>query len=171
MKKVLNVILSLLKFVLLFVSFALILYIILVTYQRLGKSIIDALDIFIPYIILLLLLLLNHVLGHKYVTSNIFYNMTCCLVFALFIFVSYRTIFDDYMILSLKNSNKMNFYYFSSMIPSFKALLYLLIAGNISLLIAGAMSKKVDESIEVKEEVKKNSENKTSVKTKSNKRK
>lgn len=142
MKRVLNAILSVLKIILLFVSFALTFYIVMAMYQRLDKSILEALDVFIPYIILLILLLLNHVLGHKYVTSNMFYNITCCLVFSLFIFVCYRTMFDNYMLLNLRNSYNMSFYYFSDMILPFKALLYLLIGGNICLIVTGAIRNK-----------------------------
>ena len=117
-------------------------------YQRLGKNIIDALDIFIPYVILLILLLLNHVLGQKKVTSSIFYNITCCLVFSLFIFVSCRTMFDDHMILSLKNSYNMSFQFFADMVSPFKALLYLLIGSNVSLIISDAIGKKEKKIIE-----------------------
>lgn len=117
-------------------------------YQRLEKNILDALDIFIPYVFLLILLLLNHILKQKYVTSNIFYNITCCLVFSLFIFVSYRAMFDNYMILSLKNSYNMSFYYFSDMISPFKALLYLLIVSNICLIIVGSLSKREVQLVE-----------------------
>ena len=142
MKKVLNGMVSVLKLILLFASFVLTFYIVMAMYQRLEKNIIDALDIFIPYVVLLILLLLNHVLGQKNVTSNIFYNITCCLVFSLFIFVSYRTMFDNHMILSLKNSYNMSFQFFSDMISPFKALLYLLIMSNVCLIIVGIISKK-----------------------------
>lgn len=124
-------------------------------YQRLNKNLIDALDIFIPYVTLLILLLLNHVLGQKNVTSNIFYNITCCLVFSLFIFVSYRTMFDNYMILSLKNSYKMSFQFFSDMISSFKALLYLLIGSNICLVVSGAIDKKEKNTVKDNNDFKK----------------
>jgi len=153
LKKVLNIFLSILKVILLFVSFVLTFYIIMAMYQRMGKNFLEALDIFIPYVILLILLLLNHVLGHKHITSNSFYNITCCLVFLLFIFVSYRTMFDNYMLLSYKNSYKMSFYYFSDMIQPLKALLYLLITGNICLIIYGNIAKKELERMKKQEEL------------------
>lgn len=180
MKKVLNGMLSVLKLILLFASFVLTFYIVMAMYQRLEKNIIDALDVFIPYVVLLILLLLNHVLGQKNVTSNIFYNITCCLVFSLFIFVSYRTMFDNHMILSLKNSYNMSFQFFSDMISPFKALLYLLIMSNICLIITGVISKKevqvADKNNSVKqiknEKIYEKSEEKnTNQKAKSNKKK
>lgn len=158
MKKVINVFLSILKIILLFVSFALTFYIIVAMYDRLEKSILEAIDIFIPYILLLMLILLNHVLGQKRVTSNIFYNLTCCIVFALFIFVDFRTIFDNYMLLSLKNSYNMSFYYFSDMVIAIKLLLYLLIGGNISLMIYGAICNKEDKLKEKEFKVKSEAE-------------
>jgi len=168
-KKVLNVILSILKIILLFVSFVLTFYIIMAMYQRLEKSFLESLDIFIPYVVLLILLLLNHVLGQKHVTSNTFYNLTCCLVFSLFIFVAYRTMFDNYMLLSLRNTYKMSFYYFSDMIQPLKALLYLLITGNVSLIIYGAISKKEAEEIK-RQEMLNSINNKNSSKSKTTKK-
>lgn len=157
MKRVLNIILSILKIILLFVSFVLTFYIVMAMYQRLEKDIIKSLDIFIPYVVLLLMLLLNHVLKQKYVTSNTFYNITCCLVFSLFIFVDYRTIYDNNMLLSLKNSYNMSFYYFSDMVICFKALLYMLIGSNFCLIIAGSFAKKekvlTDDIKSVKKEI------------------
>ena len=116
MIKIINSFFSILKICLLIVSFAMTFVIIMSMYQRLDKSYMDAMGIFIPYLVLLVLMLLNYFLHQKWVTGHIFYNITCCIVFLVFIFASYRTMFDDYMLIRMRSDYNMSFSYFSDMI-------------------------------------------------------
>lgn len=135
MKKMLNGLFLILKFVLLILSFGLSLYIILSMYKRIEKNIVEALPIFIPYIILLLLFFINITLGQKSVNRNIFYNLTCCLVFSCICLVGVRSILDKNMLLNEIMGYSINFSYFSDFIAFMKIMLYGLIIGNVCFMI------------------------------------
>lgn len=135
MKKIINSLFSIIKVVLLLISFIFVFYVTMTLYEILGKNILDALDIFVPYFLLLLLLILNYVLHQKQITGNLFYNITCCLVFLVIIFISYRTMFDENMLVRYRSGYNMSFYYFLDMMKPLKAMFYLLIAGNICLMV------------------------------------
>ena len=64
MKKIINILLSILKYLLLVLSFAFTLFIVLKMNERLSKSLGDSVFIFVPYAILLLLFVLNMVSLH-----------------------------------------------------------------------------------------------------------
>lgn len=142
MIKIINGFFSILKFILLMISFMCSFYIVMAMYQKLGKSIMDSLAIFIPYFILLLLFCLNYILGQKQVTKNLFYNLTCCMVFGVFLFASYRTMFDDFMLMQKQSEYGMSFHYFSDMVAPLKSMLYLLIAGNVCLMLSKGKEKR-----------------------------
>ncbi len=134
MIKIINGFFSILKFILLIASFFLTFYIVMSMYERLEKNILDAIPIFIPYLVLFLLMAFNSIFHQKQVTGHFFFNFTCCLVFALFLFVGYRALADDYMLMRYKNDYHISFHYFSDMIAPLKAMLYLLIAGDFFLI-------------------------------------
>ncbi len=148
MIKIMNSVFSVLKFLLLIVSFVMSFYIVLSMYQRLDKNYFDAIGIFIPYFLLLLLMCFNYVFHQKQVTGNIFYNLTCCLVFGVLIFASYRTMFDEFMLLRRTSDYGMSFHYFSDMVAPLKSMLYLLIVGNLCLIF----SKEKEEKVESRKE-------------------
>lgn len=152
MKKLLNGLFSILKIILLVASFAFVFYIILTLYEVLEKNILDAIDIFIPYFILLILLVLNLGLHQKQLTGNIFYNITCCLVFSVVIVVCYRTLFDENIVLRYKNDYNMAFSYFLDMMQPLKAMFYLLIGGNICLMFAKCDASKKIVVVDAKSE-------------------
>lgn len=150
MQKVLNAIFSIIKVILLVVSFVFVFYVTMSLYHILEKNILDAIDVFIPYFILLLILLLNYALSQKQITKNLFYNITCCLVFIVIIIISYRTMFDKNMLVRYRNDYKMSFYYFLDMMRPLKAMFYLLIASNICLMFSKPEEKKkivIEENI------------------------
>lgn len=136
MNKIFNGILCVFKFLLLFCSFALTFYVILNMYHRLEKSFFEALDIFIPYLILFILFSINHIFEQKNVTSNLFYNLTSCLVFLTFIVVGYRAIFDVNMVMNGKTDYNINFGYFADFVAPMKSMMFLLIGSNILLIIS-----------------------------------
>lgn len=135
MKKILNTIFFVLKFILLILSFGLSIYIILSMYKRIEKDIIEALPIFIPYAILLLLFFINIVLDQKTVNKNLFYNLTCCLVFGCICLVGLRAILDKNMLLNEIMGYNINFSYFGDFISFMKIMIYGLIVSNICFMI------------------------------------
>ena len=98
MKKIINGLCSFLKYVCLIISFGLTLFIILRMYTRLNKSLSEAIFIFLPYLLLLILFIVNSFFKKEGITKNIFYNITATLVFATNIFVCYRAVFDKNML-------------------------------------------------------------------------
>ncbi len=131
MKKVINIILSLLKYVLLIAAFALTLFIILKMNMRLNKSLADSVFIFVPYGILLLLFILNGFLNKKAITENLFYNLTSVLVFCTNVVVGLRAIFDTNMLYNAIQKMGVNFNYFNDYLAFNRIMLYGLIIANI----------------------------------------
>ena len=131
MKKILNGLFLVLKFILLIISFGISLYIVLSMYHRINKDIINAVPIFIPFVLVLLLFFINITAHQKQINNNIFYNLTCCLVFSCIILVSLRAILDKNMLLNEIMGYGINFSYFNDFIPFIKILLYGLGGANI----------------------------------------
>lgn len=135
MKKIINWILLVLKYILFLGAFASSFYIVLNMYRRLNKDMIESISIFIPYAILLILFFINIIFRQKSVNQNIFYNLTCCLVFVTTIVVSIRSIYDTNMILNKIMGYNINFIYFGDYIMFMKLLMYGLSLGNILFMI------------------------------------
>lgn len=131
MKKILNYLFLVLKFILLIISFGLTFYIVLSMYSRIEKNIINSLPIFIPFLLTLVLFCINILFKQKTLNNNLFYNLTCCLVFMTICIVSIRAIFDKNMILNQIMGYNINFAYFNDFIGFMKIMLYGLIISNI----------------------------------------
>ena len=116
-------------------------------YQRLGKDIIDSFKIFIPYLLILILFVINLFARQKSVTQNIFYNITCTLVFVTIIVVGLRSMFDENMVLREQLGRNINFNFFDYFIPFMKIMLYGLSISNIFLMFTGKKKKKEIEVI------------------------
>ena len=151
MKKLLNSMFLVLKFILLIFAFAVTLYIILSMYNRVNKDILEALPIFIPYILLLLLFFINITVKQRTVNDNIFYNFTCCLVFSCICIVGLRSIFDTNMLLNKIMGYGINFSYFSDFIPFMKIMIYGLVISNVFFMVheEEAEELKIARKIEV----------------------
>ena len=134
------------------VSFVLTFYVVMFMFKRLEKDYIGTLQIFIPYILVLVVFTINLLFDQKSVTKNLFYNLTCCLVFGVLIFAGYRAIFDEYMLSGIKMGYNINFNYYADMLAPLRSMLYLLIASNIMLMFSGMKPKK---KVVVKEPVEK----------------
>lgn len=154
MIKILNGFFNFLKYVLLMISFMFTFYIILSMYERLEKSIVEALSIFIPYLVLFLLMSFNMIFRQKQVTNNLFFNLTACLVFGVFVFVGYRTLMDEAMVTRYLTDYNIAFQYFSDMVAPLNAMMYLLIASDIFLIFTKKEEEK-KELVENKQEEKK----------------
>lgn len=142
MTKIINLFFSILKYLLLVISFILTFYIIMFMFKRLEKDLIGTVGIFLPYVLMLVVFTINLLFEQKRVTQNLFYNLTCCLVFGILIFAGYRAIYDDYLLSGIKMGYNINFNYYADMLAPLKSMLYLLIFGNIFLMLSGIKGKK-----------------------------
>lgn len=147
MKKVINVMLSVLKYFLLMVAFSLTLFIILKLNDRLDKSITDSISIFIPFGILLLLFILNFALNRRQVLDNLFFNLTCCLVFSANIVVCLRTIFDKNMVFNEIQKMGVNFNFFNDYLSFNKIMFFGLIIADLIFMFLPNNDKKVARPI------------------------
>lgn len=147
MTKIFNKFFYVLKFILHIVSFILTLFILLYMYdylqkQPLGKDFWEFFQVLIPFIILIILYVVDIILKRKEVNDDIFYNVTCTLVSCAILFMIYRAFKDPNMILKYKTSYNINFDYFADQIFQIKAMLYGLSFTNVMLLIYSRLNKK-----------------------------
>lgn len=150
MKKIINNFLMVLKFLLLLVSFGLSFYIVLSMYSRVDKGIMEAIPIFLPYIFLLIVFSINISLKQKLVNNNLFYNLTCCLVFLCICFVSIRALLDQNMVLNEIMGYNINFSYYADFIVFMKMMMYGLFISNIIFIFTNNKGKeKLKNDIEV----------------------
>lgn len=130
------------KYLLLVLSFAMGSYIVLYMYQRLDKSFTDAIWLALPFLVLFILFAINMLANQKRVTSNLFYNLTCCLVFLVILFIEYRAIFDTNMIANSKLGYNINFNYFADNMNAIKIMVIGLIVSNLLLMLPNSDDKK-----------------------------
>lgn len=135
MIKIVNKILSLLKIVLLLISFILTFFIVMKMYERLEKNYVGTISVFLPYLTLFIAFAINLILRQKQVNDNMFYNVTCCLVFIVLIFCGYRALTDDFMIFYIRLGYQINFNFYSDMIAPMRVMLYLLTISNVLLML------------------------------------
>ena len=102
MNKILSKFFEIIKIILFVASIVLVLFGILSTYSRLQKSLTEAINIFIPFILLFIVYLINFARKDKKVNENILLNFVSCLVFISIIIFSLRSKFDTNMILYYK---------------------------------------------------------------------
>ena len=124
MKQIFNYMFYLLKFLLLIGAFGTTLFVMMRMNMRLDRNIVDSLHIFIPFIVLLVVFIINIIFKQNGVTNNLFYNLTCCLVFATVLFVGYRAIFDTNMVLNEKYGYGIDFNFFDNFIAYMNIMLY-----------------------------------------------
>ena len=145
MTKILNKLIYILKNILLPLTFIATIYITVFMFKRLEKDIFGAnlfefLKVVIPFIILLILILVNSFLNIKTVKDNIFYNLTSFIVLITISIFCYRALFDQNMFLWHKYGYNINFNYFSDQIASIQVMLYGLSLANILLIIKDKLS-------------------------------
>ena len=124
MKKIFNALFYVFKFFLLIAAFGLTLYILIRMNIRLEQNIASILPRFIPYFLLLVLFMINIIFKQTGVTKNVFYNLTCCLVFVTIVFVSYRAIFDTNMVMNFKYGYGIDFNFFDNFMAYINIMLY-----------------------------------------------
>ena len=146
MKEIINKILSVLKYILFFIALGLSLYITLFMYKRIDKNITESLLTFLPYLVLFGLFIFNMILKHKQV-NNLFYNVTCLLVFLVTIIVDLRSLFDTNMVLNEIMGYRINFNFFSDYIPFMTVMMWGLIVSNVFFILSKS-NKKIARKIE-----------------------
>lgn len=145
-----NYLLMGLKILLLLTSFGLSFYIVLSMYSRVDKGIMEAIPIFLPFILLMIAFSINISLKQKSVNNNLFYNLTCCLVFVCICLVSLRAILDQNMVLNEIMGYNINFSYYGDFIVFMKMMMYGLLISNIIFIFTSKKEKeKVKNDIEV----------------------
>lgn len=149
MKKILNGIFMFLKFILLILGFGLSFFIVLSMYKRVDKNLVGSIPIFTPYIIILLIFFINIIFGQKSVNRNLFYNLTCCLVFSCIVIVCLRAILDKNMLLNSIMGYNINFSYFNDFISFMKIMLYGLSLANIFFMIHEKEEKPIATKIDL----------------------
>lgn len=148
MIRMINGLLGILKMLMLLVCFVFSFYIIANMYRRLDKNLVDSVRNFIPFVLLFIAFAVNFVLRQKAVNQNLFYNITCCLVFGMIMFSIYRTLCDKNMVIMLRLGYDINFNYFADVIAPIKVMLYGLLVSNILLVLSD--SKLLSDKKEVK---------------------
>jgi len=147
MKRLINSLCSFFKYILLIVSFGLTLFIILRMYMRLNKSLDEAIVIFLPYVILLILFIINSFFRRDKITKNLFYNLTATLVFTTNIYVCYRAIFDKNMLFNNIQKMGVNFNYFNDYLSFNRIMLYGLVIANIVFMILPTSKKSYNKEV------------------------
>ena len=145
MIKILNKILFHIKNILLPIDLLATIYIIISMNSRLekdtfGQGFLEFFNVIFPFILLLILWLINLFLKHKKIQNNTFYNISSFLVLCTITFFCYRALMDENMIFWHKYGYKINFNYFSDQIAPIKVMLYGLSFSNIILIVENYIS-------------------------------
>jgi len=148
MVKILNKIIFYLKNIMLPILLMATIYIVCFMFQRLGKNIfgenlLEFLDVIFPFLLIIVLSLINIFLNQDEVNDNIFYNITSFIVVFVISIFCIRALFDNNMYFLHKYSYHINFNYFSDQIAATKVMLYGLSVGNILLMISNYI--KIDD--------------------------
>ena len=146
MKKIFNGLFYFFKFILLIAAFGLTLFVLIRMNVRLEKNMISILPELIPFVILLIIFIINMAFKQVGVIKNLFYNLTCCLVFATIICVALRAVFDTNMVLNEKYGYGVDFNFFDNFVAYINIMLYGLFIANIFFMFKERekeMSKKV----------------------------
>lgn len=141
MNKILAKMFGVLKILLFILSIMAILFGILSTYNRLEKSLTDAISIFIPFTLLLVIYIVNLVRRDAKINDNLFLNFVSCIVFTAIIIMGLRAKFDTGMVLFYKYNINYNPSFFSDNLTFVISMLYCLIVSNVFLIIASFLGK------------------------------
>ena len=164
MVKLLNKLFYFLKNLMLPILLSLTIYIIIYMFKRLekevfGDSLMEFLSVIAPFIILLILSIINAFLTQKNVTNNIFYNITSFIVMLVIGIFCYRALLDKNMYLWHKYGYNINFNYFADQIAPIKVMLYGLSFANVILMIDGYIKDNEVKEVKNKNKTKKVNKN------------
>lgn len=149
MKKIFNWLFYGLKFLLLIAALGLTLFVLIRMNVRLEKNMMSVLPELIPFVLLLILFIVNMIFKQKGVNENIFYNLTCSLVLATIVCVTLRAVLDTNMVLNEKYGYGVDFNFFDNFVAYINIMLYGLSIANI-LFMFREKDKNVEKSKELK---------------------
>lgn len=153
MKVVFSRVLGFLKYLLLIISFAFVFYGIAVTYRRLEKDIVEAIPILIPFIIMLVVFIINMFIKSKVIRDNLLYNAISVIVFLTIILICLRAKFDTGMMLYYKYGINFNPAYFADNLSTIQMMLYTLAGSNVLLMLSTLfVDKKENKELKVEDE-------------------
>lgn len=141
MNKILAKMFGILKILLFILSIMSVLFGILSTYSRLEKSLLDAISIFIPFILLLVIYIVNLIRRDSKINDNLFLNFVSCIVFTAIIVFGVRAKLDTNMVLYYKYGINYNPSFFSDNLTFVVSMLYCLIVSNFFLIVASILGK------------------------------
>lgn len=130
MLKFINKVFFYLKIIFLLIAFSFALYIAFMKMDFTSSNMLTILPVFIPFFILLILFVFDLFLDWK--DYNLYCNAVSTLSFITITIITLRTVFDKNIVAS---SSLINFGFYDMQEGIIKALLYLMIIGNIGLLI------------------------------------
>lgn len=133
--KTFNKISEIIKICFLFILIPITFLLVIQLYSKNGRNIIDSMPLLISFVLLFTLFVINFIYKQESVNKNIFYNVTCILVFIFYTFIIYRTFLDKNILIILKTGSKINYDYFITMINPIKILLYGLSISNVLLIL------------------------------------
>lgn len=141
MDKILSKLFGFLKYILLIIAFGLVFFGIMKTYARLEKPLTDAIDVFIPFVFVLLMYILNLFKKNKYISDNLFFNFVSVVTFIVIIIIGLRALFDTNMVLWYRYNTEFNPDYFADNLSLINALLYMIGSTNVLLFICGLVDR------------------------------
>lgn len=146
--------LGFLKYVLLVISFALVFYGIIVTYKRLDKNIMESIPVFIPFLVVFVVYVVNLFIRSKVIRDNLLYNAVSVIVFAVIIVICIRAKFDTSMILYYKYAIDFNPAYFADNLSTIQMMLYTLAGSNVLFMLSALFDEKKVKKVEVNDKKK-----------------
>ena len=141
MKDVLSKLFGFFKYILLIVSFGLVLYGIMVTYNRLGKPLTDAISTFIPFGFVLIMFIVSLIVKNND-NNKLLFNFVSCFTFIIIIVICLRSMYDKKMLLYYKYQINFNPAFFADNLSAIEMLLYLIGTANLLLVIYSLLNKK-----------------------------
>lgn len=147
MKEVLNKMFSLLKYLLLITTFGLVFFCLMSTYSRLGKSMFEAVDVFIPFVFVLVMYIINIIIADNSASKSLLFNFVSCLVFVVAIIVCLRSILDKNMLLYYKYQINFNPAFFADNLSAIEFMFYVIGGSNVLLLVKDLINKKGGKKI------------------------
>ena len=141
MSKILSKTFFLFKYILFIVAFALVLFGIIKTYQRLNKDLIDAIPTLFPLLLLFIVYIVNLFVKTKVISNNLFYNFVSFMCLISIIVVGYRAMFDTNMLLHEKYGIAYNTLFLADNLSFIKIMAYFLSVSNILIIISSFIDK------------------------------
>lgn len=141
MKEILCKIFGFLKYILLIASFGLVFYGVMATFGRLEKPLTDAIDLFIPFVFVLVMYIINMFINNDTASKSLLFNFVSVLVFLVTIFICFRAMFDTNMILFHRYGIDYNPSFFADNVSAIKSMLYMIGSANVLMIISDIINR------------------------------